>query len=165
MASHGISLRSHLLGHKKSISFVVPLVIIIVLVIAFVAGYFAGASTSTATSVETSTIASTHTVTAVSENPACVTVQNCPSSYAYIPYGASQNNNAPGVNPASITVVIGVNNTVTWQNLDTVTQTLVGANNLFNSGSLAPGASFSYTFTTVGASVILALRIHGRREQ
>ena len=150
MSLMGISLRSRRLGKRRSISFVVPLVIIIVLVIAFVAGYFAGSGTSTATSVETSTVASTHTVTGVAENPTCVTVQNCPSAYSYIQYGASQDSDDPGLYPSSMTVVIGINNTVTWQNEDSVTQTLVGANNLFNSGPLAPGATFSYTFTTAG---------------
>ena len=155
MASNGINPRSRLPRSKKSISYIVPLVITIVLIVAFVAGYFAGASPSTVTSVQTSTVGTTRTVTTqiltnATDNPACVTLHNCPSSYVYIEYGASQNSGEPGLNPANITVILGLNNTVTFQNLDTTTQILFGANNLFNSSSLAPGASFSFTFTTVG---------------
>jgi plastocyanin len=53
--------------------------------------------------------------------------------------------------PAVITVVIGVNNTVVWKNNDNVIHTVTGANITgFNSGDIAPGASFSYTFNTPG---------------
>ena len=154
MASRRTNPRSRRLGSAKSISYVVPLVIVIVLILAFFAGYLAGSSPSTVTSVQTSTVGTTRTVTSTvltnaTDNPECVTLHNCPSSYVYIEYGASQNSGEPGLNPANITVILGLNNTVTFQNLDTTTQILVGANNLFNS-SLAPGASFNFTFTTVG---------------
>lgn len=131
---------------KGAISYVVPLVIVIVLVIAFVAGYFAGTGTGTTTSVVTSTISTAGTQVL---SPTCVALGNCPSSYVYIQYGASQQSSVTGFNPSTITVVIGLNNSVTFENLDTVSQTIVGPNNL-NSGPLAPGASYTYTFTTVG---------------
>ena len=57
--------------------------------------------------------------------------------------------------PADITLVIGVNNSVTWTNGDsaphTVTATSVpnGAS-MFNSGNLNSGATFTYTFTVPG---------------
>jgi plastocyanin len=57
--------------------------------------------------------------------------------------------------PANITVVIGVNNTVTWTNTDsaphTVTATSVPSGAAkFDSGNLNAGATFTYTFTVPG---------------
>lgn len=53
--------------------------------------------------------------------------------------------------PAVITVVIGVNNTVVWTNNDNVVHTVTGTNLTgFNSGNVAPGASYSYTFNAPG---------------
>lgn len=57
--------------------------------------------------------------------------------------------------PANITVVIGVNNTVTWVNSDTVPHTVTsqtappGASS-FNSGNMNAGAKFTWTFTVPG---------------
>ncbi len=52
--------------------------------------------------------------------------------------------------PASITVVIGVNNTVTWVNEDGVLHTVTATGGSFDSGTMAAGASWSHTFTTPG---------------
>jgi plastocyanin len=52
--------------------------------------------------------------------------------------------------PPSITVVIGVNNTVTWVSHSLAYDTVTGANGTFSSGSIAPGSTFSYTFTSPG---------------
>ena len=52
-------------------------------------------------------------------------------------------------NPSTITVVIGVNNTVTWTNNDGVTHTVTANDNSFG-GSLSPGNTFTHTFTTAG---------------
>jgi len=52
-------------------------------------------------------------------------------------------------NPGSITVVIGVNNTVTWTNEDTVTHTVTADGGSFNS-SVPAGMTFTHTFTTAG---------------
>lgn len=53
--------------------------------------------------------------------------------------------------PDVITVVIGVNNTVVWQNNDNVVHTATGTNFTgFNTGNIQPGASASYTFNTAG---------------
>lgn len=53
-------------------------------------------------------------------------------------------------NPESITVVIGVNNTVVWTNYDETTHTVTDDNGTFNSGNLNGGQTWSYTFTTPG---------------
>ncbi len=57
--------------------------------------------------------------------------------------------------PENVTLVIGVNNTVTWTNDDSVAHTVTsrivpsGATS-FNSNTLSPGAIFTYTFTVPG---------------
>ncbi len=51
--------------------------------------------------------------------------------------------------PGSITVVVGVNNTVTWTNHDTVDHTVTADDGSFNS-TLTPGATFTHTFTAPG---------------
>jgi plastocyanin len=64
--------------------------------------------------------------------------------------GAGANENSPGYSPATITVVLGVNNTVTWTNMDSVPHTITADNGSFSSGNMNPGDTFSYTFTTPG---------------
>ena len=51
--------------------------------------------------------------------------------------------------PGPITVVIGVNNTVTWINQDEVVHSVVTPYG-FSSGDIAPGHTYSYTFTVPG---------------
>jgi len=48
------------------------------------------------------------------------------------------------------TLRIGAGTKVTWSNADGMTHTVTELNALFDSGNLAPGKTFSYTFTTVG---------------
>jgi len=74
-----------------------------------------------------------------------------------IPMGAGAGQSAaPGYAPDNVTVVIGVNNTVTWTNNDSPSHHTAAAvtyptgGGSFNSGDMAPGASFSYTFTIPG---------------
>jgi len=52
--------------------------------------------------------------------------------------------------PESVTVVIGVNNTVTWVSHSLAYDTVSAVNGTFASGSIAPGTTFSYTFTAPG---------------
>jgi len=57
--------------------------------------------------------------------------------------------------PATVHLVIGVNNTVKWVNQDTLPHTVTSRGlssgaATFDSGTLNPGASFTYTFRTVG---------------
>ena len=57
--------------------------------------------------------------------------------------------------PGTITVVIGVNNTITWSNTDTAPHTVTsktvpsGAAG-FDSGNMNPGAKYTHTFTVAG---------------
>lgn len=66
-----------------------------------------------------------------------------------LPAGVGSSNTL-NYDPPSITVVIGVNNTVTWVNNDQAIHTVTASDNSFNSGNILPGASFTYTFTTPG---------------
>ena len=50
--------------------------------------------------------------------------------------------------PPSLTVPMGT--TVTWTNKDMVQHTATADDKSFDSGQLAPGASFSFTFTKAG---------------
>lgn len=62
-------------------------------------------------------------------------------------YNVSQTQN---FTPDTITVVVGVNNTVTWVNNDISPHTVTSDTGLFNSNNLNSGQSWSYTFTTPG---------------
>ncbi len=50
--------------------------------------------------------------------------------------------------PSSLTVSVG--DTVTWTNKHTMTHTATADNGTFDSGNLAPGETFSFTFDTAG---------------
>lgn len=64
--------------------------------------------------------------------------------------GSAVNSTALYYSPDNITVVIGVNNTVTWTNNDDVTHTVTADNGAFDSGYLNQGQTWTYTFTTSG---------------
>ncbi len=51
--------------------------------------------------------------------------------------------------PASINVAAGT--TITWTNKDGIAHTVTSSTNLFNSGSLGPGKSFTFTFAAAGS--------------
>lgn len=51
-------------------------------------------------------------------------------------------------NPASITITAGT--TITWTNKDAVGHTVTSNTNLFNSGTLQTGGTFSFTFAKAG---------------
>ena len=59
-------------------------------------------------------------------------------------------------NPQSITVMIGINNTVIWVNSGSIAHTVTSTTRtssgapLFDSGNMAAGAEFSYTFAHPG---------------
>jgi plastocyanin len=79
------------------------------------------------------------------------TASTASGSQVSIEYGSASNTTSVYFSPPTIVVVLGVNNTITWTNNDiaahTVTSDTVGA---FNSGNIAAGSSWSYTFTSPG---------------
>ena len=52
--------------------------------------------------------------------------------------------------PSVATVIIGMNNTVTWTNQDFADHTVTSNSGLFGSGDLANGQNWNYTFTIPG---------------
>ena len=94
-------------------------------------------ATSTSSSVAASSPQPSSAVTAVS-----------------IPNGAFNPSNPPGFAPDAVTVVIGVNSTVAWTNNDsaphTVTSTSASSLGSFDSGNIAPGQTWTHTFTAAG---------------
>ncbi len=69
----------------------------------------------------------------------------------YIPYGGGENDDgATNFLPQAITVMIGVNNTVTWINQDLIAHNIISNNGSFASGDLSPGQTYTFTFTQTG---------------
>lgn len=97
--------------------------------------------------------------TASSEDTAVVVVQELPSASAGEEQASSEEQTAPqdkevkiegfAFSEKSITVQAGA--TVTWENYDSVPHTVTAVTGgAFDSGTLAKGKSFSYTFTKAG---------------
>jgi plastocyanin len=81
--------------------------------------------------------------------------QNAPQAIHVSEYrGSSDSANPPGYTPDTITVVIGVNNSVIWTNDDsaahTVTSTSASTGACLDSGNMGSGASYTYSFTAPG---------------
>jgi len=64
--------------------------------------------------------------------------------------GSGLNTTSEYYTPSSITVVIGVNNTVVWKNYDSMEHTVTATDKSFDSGLIEPGQSFSWTFNSPG---------------
>jgi plastocyanin len=73
--------------------------------------------------------------------------QLAPEVAAQSTVGVSIHNYA--FSPSVITVVIGVNNTITWTNNDPVTHTVTADDNSF-SNTLSAGGTYIHTFTAAG---------------
>jgi len=74
-----------------------------------------------------------------------------PASVAVsIAKGAGTDTSDKGFTPNTITVVLGVNSTIVWTNNDGSPHTVTSNGGIFDSGNMAPGQSFSYTFTSTG---------------
>ena len=48
-------------------------------------------------------------------------------------------------------ISVGVGGSVTWTNNDTITHTATGNDGSWNSGNIAPGATFTKSFPTAGS--------------
>ena len=57
---------------------------------------------------------------------------------------------AQSFSPTPVTVVIGVNNTVTWVNNDSAPHTVTANDASFGSGNIAPTGTYTFTFTKAG---------------
>ena len=67
-----------------------------------------------------------------------------------IPPGSAAQTASTYYLPPTITVVAGVNSTVTWVNNDDAPHTVTAIDGSFNSGNLDAGQSWTYTFTAPG---------------
>lgn len=94
------------------------------------------------------------TTTVTTTTSAGVTCKGTNCGYVNITAGASvcTNPGSPcGFDPATITVVIGVNNTVMWTNQDQAVHTVTGSNwGSSEAPGINPGGNFTYTFATAG---------------
>ena len=69
----------------------------------------------------------------------------------YIPYGGGENDDgATNFLPQVISVVIGVNNTVTWINQDLIAHNIISNTGAFASEDLSSGQTYTFTFTQAG---------------
>jgi plastocyanin len=64
--------------------------------------------------------------------------------------------------PPTLTIKEGT--TVTWTNTDSTIHTVTSDTGLFDSGDMAQGATFSFTFTTAGTYVYHCLPHHAKME-
>jgi plastocyanin len=71
-------------------------------------------------------------------------------SVSIVPGASNPSNGAGHFVPSTITVVIGVNNTITWVNKDYSIHTVTSNSGLFNSGLLNSGDKWGYTFSKAG---------------
>jgi nitrite reductase (NO-forming) len=85
-----------------------------------------------------------------SSTSATTSISGAPGVPISIQPGSAVNTTTTYYSPTNITVVIGVNNTITWTNNDNVAHTVTADNGLFDSGLLNQGQTWSYTFTTPG---------------
>jgi plastocyanin len=102
-------------------------------------------STTSTSLASSGSSTATSSASSASPSPATTSVE--------IPKGAGTGPSAaPGYAPDKVTVVIGVNNTVTWTNDDTVAHTVtsVSGNGTVSSGNLVPGGTYTFTFSSPG---------------
>jgi len=132
------SMKATVAANRRAISrALIAAVVVVVVIVAGVGIYFATASNG----------ASVSTSSTQYSGPPALQV----SIYS----GAANSANPPGYTPDSVTLVIGVNNTVTWTNNDsihhTVTSTSAPSGGSFNSGNMnGGGATYTHTFTVPG---------------
>jgi nitrite reductase (NO-forming) len=73
-----------------------------------------------------------------------------PGTQVTISPGSADNTTSIYYSPPTVTVVIGVNNTVTWVNDDNSPHTVTAVDGSFNSGNLNSGQTYTYTFVNPG---------------
>jgi len=119
---------------------------VIAIIIPVLLGYFLVSGMATSTCYEGLCGTTSTTTTTASSGPSASVAVSIPSGAGSGPSAA------PGYAPDTIKVVMGTNNTVVWTNDDTAhhTVTSVSGNGSINSGDMASGATFNYTFTAPG---------------
>jgi nitrite reductase (NO-forming) len=90
------------------------------------------------------------TITTTTASTKSTSVPTGPSVHVAIPANSGTNTSSLGYSPGTITVIIGVNNTVVWTNLDNTPHTVTALDHSFDSGAMNAGDSFTHTFTSPG---------------
>ena len=112
-------------------------------------------NSNTTTSTTQNSTSSTGTNTTTSTTSSTLTpTTNASGTYVIIPAGTATSGEATkGYDPDHIVVVLGINNTVTWVNEDSVPHTVTSRSSIqpFNSGQIQPGGTFTFTFTSLGS--------------
>jgi plastocyanin len=67
-----------------------------------------------------------------------------------VPGSGSNTSIGKAYTPDPVTVVVGINNTIKWVNNDNAPHTVTANDASFDSGNVAQGQSFTFTFTTPG---------------
>ena len=146
-------------GGKKAMSSVLIAAIIGVIALAGIVGggYFFFSSTNNTTTSNGGNLSSTTTTTSVATTTTAATTTSTTVSKSEITpvevsivSGAHLQSQSQHYVPQTITVEIGVNNTITWMNQDGAPHTVTSDTNAFNSGTIVPGSNFTMTFTSPG---------------
>lgn len=128
----------------------------VIVAIVIVVAVAAALTHASAPAASTSSQVSSQTSEQTTNSTAGVSTMSPPANSVYVDIGDMQVYPYNGFGPATVTVLIGVNNTVVWANIDqthggqTSTASVVSTTGVFNSGTLAPGAEYWFTFTTPG---------------
>ena len=111
-----------------------------------------GGNLSSTTSATTTTGAATTTSATASATTTSTTVSKSEITPVEVSIvsGAHLQSQSQHYVPQTITVEIGVNNTITWMNQDGAPHTVTSNTNVFNSGTIVPGSNFTMTFTSPG---------------
>ncbi|MCL5070163.1 MAG: cupredoxin family copper-binding protein [Actinobacteria bacterium] len=108
------------------------LLVVALLITALSLAGCSGSGSTAGTSAVTTTATSTETTTASTANAGSQAVSIKSNAF----------------DPASLTIKVG--DTITWANNDSYAHTVTSDNGAFDSGSMAGGATFSFTFKTAG---------------
>jgi plastocyanin len=84
------------------------------------------------------------TIGTLLERPAAVDAEVLIAAGSYLP------SNQDAYIPATLTVIIGSDSTVTWYNADSHPHTVTSNTGLFDSGTIPPGGSWTHTFDSPG---------------
>ena len=132
------------LDKRQSIATGAVVGIVVVMVVAAITGYFlltsAGGPVSSSSTTPT-------TMSTVSSGSATIVRVS-------IPHGAGTNQSV-NFQPATITVIVGVNNTIQWDNQDSVPHTVVSTSvptggQSFDSSALSQGQTYQIALTVPG---------------
>lgn len=159
---------------STGISSWVFILVVVVVVILVATVYFASVGVSTTSSSTTPAASQSTTVASITTSASATTASTSSTASTFVTQTGTttasakpittvqvsmpdkvSTNQSLSFQPRSITIVIGVNNTVMWTNNDAAPHTVTAVSvpsgaAKFNSGNMNPGATFTYTFNVPG---------------